>query len=92
MFFKKIKIFAPREAAAATSHRAGPEGGFRKRTCRGKGRKKKEKGEEEEKEGKGREKRGAGVRFFKCVLPPFPASFGVLLAVFSIYSPRSSSW
>ena len=97
MLSKKIKIWAPREGAAATTHRAGPEGGFWKRTCRGKGRKKKEKGEEEEEEGKGRGKRGPGPQapasFFKnAFLPPFPASFGVLLAVFGIYSPRPSSW
>ena len=48
-------------------------------------------------EGKGRGKRGPGPQapasvFKNAFLPPFPASFGVLLAVLGIYSPRSSCW
>ena len=52
-------------------------------------------GEGEKEEGRG--KRGPGPQapasvFKNAFLPPFPASLGVLLAVFGISSPRSSSW
>ena len=60
----------------------------------------KKKEEEERKEEKGRGgKRGSGRRpeknfrvFKNTFLPPFPASFGVLVIIFGTYAPRSSCW
>ena len=67
------------------------EGMWRRR--RREGRRERRRGRErEEKRGSGLAPRKIFVFFKNAILPPFPASFGVLLAVFGIYSPRSSCW